>query len=64
MTLQLPFFLDASSNKYVTFEIIALIGKKSPKPNRKLKKKLYIQFIKKVSKFDKKTRKKKLRGLN
>ena len=27
MILQLPFFLDASSNKRVTFEIIALVGK-------------------------------------
>ena len=41
MTLQLLFFLDTSSNKYIAFEIIVLlIGKKSPKLCGKLKKKL------------------------
>ena len=38
MTLKMLFFLDASSNKYIMFEIMALIiNKKSLKPNKKLK---------------------------
>ncbi len=42
MILQLSFLLDTSFNKYITFEIIVLVKKKSFKPNKKLKKKPYI----------------------
>ena len=51
ITLQLLFFLDASSNKRIVFEImVLLIGKKPLKPSRKLRKKL--------SKLNKKMKKK------
>ncbi len=40
MTLQLAFLLDVCSNKYITFEIMALlIGKKPFKLSKKLKRK-------------------------
>lgn len=40
ITLKLLFFLDASFDKRITFEIMAsLLGKKPLKPNRKLRKK-------------------------
>ena len=58
----MPFFLDANSDKYVMFEIIALIRKKPLKSNGKLRKKPYIQLVKKPPKLNKKT-KKKLRDL-
>ena len=63
MTLQLFFFLDANLDKRVAFEIIALVEKKSPKPNGKLKKKLYIQLVKKPSKLNEKIRKKTVGGV-
>ena len=55
MTLQLPFFLDVSSNEYITFEIIALIWKKLPKPGKKLRRKSCIQLLKKTPKLNEKT---------
>ena len=43
MILQLPFLLDASFNKHIIFEIIALFMEKKPlKPSRKLRKKLCV----------------------
>ena len=56
MILQLPFLLDASSNKRVVFKIIALVGEKLPKPSGKLRSKLYVQLVKKPFKLDEKTR--------
>ena len=56
MILQLPFLLDASSNKRVMFEIMALVGIKPPQPNGKLKRKPCIQLVKKPSKLNEKTR--------
>ena len=50
--------MDASSKKYVAFEIMALVSIKSLKPSGKLRKKLLIQLVKKNPKLDKKTRKK------
>ena len=59
MTLQLPSFLDVSSNKHVAFEIMALLmGKKPPQSSKKLKKKPCIQLVKKPPKFDEKIRRK------
>ena len=63
MILQLLFLLDVSFDKYVAFEIMALMIEKNPsKLNKKLKKKPYIQLVKKPSKLDKKARKKTVRG--
>lgn len=57
MILQLLAFLNASSDKYIAFEIIALLmGKKPPKPSGKLRMKLYIQLIKKPLKLNEKMR--------
>ena len=58
MTLQLSFFLDASADEHVTFEIMALIKKKPPKSSRKLRKKLYVLLIIKLFKPNEKIRKK------
>ena len=56
--------MNASSNKCVVFEIMTLlIGKKLPKSNKKLKKKVYIQLIKRPSKLDEKIKKKTKRSL-
>ena len=63
MTLQLPSFLDASSDKRVAFEIMILVGKKFLKLSRKLRRKLCVQLVKKSLKFDKKI-KKENRGLD
>ena len=63
MTLQLLFLLDASSNKCIAYEIKALVGKKPPKPSARLKRKLCVQLINKLPKFDGKTRREN-RGLN
>lgn len=56
MILQLPFFLDISSDKQVAFKIILLVKKKVPKLSKKLKKKPCISKVKKYPKLDKKTR--------
>ncbi len=58
MILQLFSLLNASSDKYVAFKIMALIGKKSPKSNEKLRRELYMLISKKLPKLNKKTRKK------
>ena len=42
MTLKLPSLLNASSDKRVAFEIMALVGKKPPKPSKRLREKLCI----------------------
>ena len=56
MTLQLPFLLDASSNERVTFEIMALVGKKPSKSREKLRRKPCIQLVKKPPKLNEKMR--------
>ena len=56
MTLKLLSFLDASFDKHIRFEIRALVEKKPPKPREKLRKKPYIQLVKKFPKFAEKTR--------
>ena len=58
MTLQFISLLDASSNKRVVFEIMAVIKKKPPQPSEKLKKKLSVSIGKKLPKLDEKTRRK------
>lgn len=48
-----------SSGKNITFEVIALsIGKKTPKPSGELKKKTYVQLVKKVPKLIEKIKRK------
>ncbi len=65
MTLQLPFVLDTSSDKRITFEIIALlIGKKPSKPSGRPKKKPCVQWVKKPPKLDEKTRRKTRGSIN
>lgn len=50
--------LYTSSNERVTIEIIALLDQKPLKPSRRLRKKPYVQLVKKASKLNQKTRKK------
>ena len=57
LTLQLPLLLNASSNKHIVFEIIALVEKKPPKSSERLEKKLCVQLVKQSSKLVEKTRK-------
>ena len=53
ITLQLPSLLDASSNKHIAFEIIALVRKNFLNS---------VKLMKKPPKLDKKTKKKTVRG--
>ena len=50
MKLQLSFLLDASIDKHVAYKIMILVGKKLLQP--------YVLLVKKLSKLDKKVRRK------
>ena len=50
MILQLPFLLDASSNKHVAFEIIALVAKNLPNPVKNQEKNRVYSISEKTSK--------------
>ena len=59
MTLQLPSFLDASSDKHLKHLRSLFWWKKPPKLSKKLRKKLYMLIdIKKPPKLNRKTRRK------
>ncbi len=56
MTLQLPSLLDASSDKHVVFEIMALVEKTSQTQWETEEETVCDQLVKKSPKFDEKTR--------
>ena len=58
MTLQLTFLLDASFDKHISIWDYGFGEKKLFKPNVKLRNKSYIQWMKKPSKLDEKTKRK------